>query len=79
MKSGIEIEGIPPLILLYKQVTLFFGCVIGTVLPSADVSKCNHSRSAVMMISFLRIKEKKKYRFGKWLQRDSAGMLRGGK
>lgn len=58
MKSGMEIGGIPPLILLYKQATLFFKRVIGTVSPSANVSECIKSRSDVMIISILRIKEK---------------------
>lgn len=48
MKSGMEIRRIPPLILLYKQLTLFFRCVIGAVLPSANVSERNKSRSAAI-------------------------------
>lgn len=35
MESGMGMGGIPPLILLYKQVTLFFSCVI-----SFAVRKC---------------------------------------
>lgn len=43
MKSGMGTGGIPALILLYKQVTLFFPCVSGAVVPSASTSERNKS------------------------------------